>query len=53
LSAAPRSTHMLLASKALWVEPQTKRGDKRFDEYPDESIADWHERLGLAREGEE
>ena len=24
-----------------------KRGDKRFDEYPEESIADWHERQGL------
>ena len=47
LPAAPRSTHIMLAYKAPWVEPQTKRGDKRFDEYPEESIADWHERLGL------
>ena len=43
----------MLAYKAPWVEPQFKRGDKQFDEYPEESIADWHERQGLAREGEE
>jgi hypothetical protein len=23
--------------------------DKTFTEYPDESIAEWHERLGLVR----
>ena len=52
LPAPPRSTHIMLASKAPWVEPQFKRGDKRFDGYPDESIAEWHERQGLARERE-
>ena len=52
LPAAPRSTHIMLASKAPWVEVQAKRGDRRFDGYPDESIADWHERQGLARKGE-
>ena len=52
LPAAPRSTHMMLTSKAPWVEVAAKRGDRRHDEYPDESIAEWHERLGLAREGE-
>ncbi len=52
LPAPPRSTHIMLASKAPWVEAQIKRGDKRFDGYPDESIAQWHERQGLAREEE-
>ena len=52
LPAAPRSTHMMLASKAPWVEVAAKRGDRRHDGYPDESIAEWHERLGLVREGE-
>lgn len=51
LPVPPRATHIMLGSKAPWVEPQVKRGDKRFDEYPDESIADWHERLGLADAG--
>ena len=53
LPAAPRSTHIMLAFKAPWVEVAAKRGDKRLDEAPTESIAEWHERLGLAREGEE
>ena len=52
LPAAPRSTHIMLASKAPWVEVAAKRGDRRHDEYPDESIAEWHERQGLARKGE-
>ena len=52
LPAPPRSTHIMLASKAPWAEPQFKRGDKRFDGYPDESIAEWHERQELTREGE-
>jgi hypothetical protein len=30
------------------VEPRTDPQDKRFDAYPEESIAAWHERLGLA-----
>ena len=39
----------MLGSKASWVEPCLGPGDKRFDGYPDESIADWHGRLGLER----
>jgi hypothetical protein len=42
----------MLGSKAPWVGVPAKRSDKRVDEYPEESIAEWHERLGLAREGE-
>jgi hypothetical protein len=52
LPPAPRSTHIMLGSKAPWVGVPAKRSDKRVDEYPEESIAEWHERLGLAREGE-
>ncbi len=47
LPVPPRTTHLMLGSKASWVEPQVRRGDKRFEEYPEDSIADWHERLGL------
>lgn len=47
LPAPPERTHLMLASKAPWVEPHIREGDKTFDAYPDESIADWHKRLGL------
>jgi hypothetical protein len=39
----------MLGSKASWVEPGVEPKDKSFSEYPDESIADWHRRLGLER----
>jgi hypothetical protein len=39
----------LLDSKAPWVEAEVKPGDKQFEGYPEESIAEWHERLGLSR----
>ena len=32
-----------------WVEAHVKAGDLSFDEYPKESLAEWHERQGLAR----
>lgn len=47
LPTPPERTHIMLASKAPWVEPDIRDGDKAFDVYPDESIADWHKRLGL------
>jgi hypothetical protein len=47
LPVPPQHTHIMLSSKPKWVELQTRRGDKRFREYPRESIADWHQRLGL------
>ena len=49
LPAPPERTHLMLGSKAPWVDVRADARDKRFDEYPEESIADWHERLGLAR----
>lgn len=48
LPVAPEHTHLMLGSKASWVEPCIRERDRRFDEYPDESLAEWHERLGLA-----
>ena len=47
LPLPPQRTHLMLGSKAGWVEPDIRRGDKAFDEYPDESIAEWHDRHGL------
>jgi len=48
LPVAPERTHLMTASKASWVEIQKGPNDKTFDAYPDESIAEWHQRLGLA-----
>jgi hypothetical protein len=47
LPIPPERTHLMLASKAGWVMVDKRRRDKVFDEYPDESIAGWHQRLGL------
>jgi hypothetical protein len=40
-------THLMLKYKANWVEPTIGKGDKVFDVYPQESIADWHKRTGM------
>ncbi len=47
LPAAPERTHLMLGSKKGWVPLDTGPDDKLFDEYPAESIADWHKRLNL------
>ena len=41
------SVHMMLSSKADWVAPRIGDNDECFDEYPRESIAEWHEARGL------
>ena len=48
LPVPPEHTHLMVASKASWVELHKDALDKEFDEYPDESISAWHERLGLS-----
>ena len=50
LPISPERTHLMLESKAGWVEVKADSQDKHFDEYPDESISDWHERLGLVKD---
>lgn len=47
LPVPPVRTHLMLGSKAAWVSPEIRAGDKQFDGYPDEGISEWHERLGL------
>jgi hypothetical protein len=49
LPVPPEHTHILLDSKASWVEVNVRPGDKEFDSYPEESLEQWHERLGLSR----
>jgi hypothetical protein len=47
LPVPPERTHLMLGSKASWVEPSLGPNDKTFDRYPDEGIGEWHRRLGL------
>ena len=49
LPIPPERTHLMLNSKATWVEVEPKSNDKCFPEYPEESIAQWHERLNLPK----
>jgi hypothetical protein len=50
LPTPPERTHLMLAYKASWVPVQVEPGDLCFDEYPDESLAEWHRRLGLGED---
>lgn len=47
LPTPPERVHMMLDSKAAWVEVASGAHDRHFPEYPDESLAEWHQRLGL------
>jgi hypothetical protein len=48
LPRPPENVHMMLGSRAPWVEPGGRPGDAYFEAYPDMSLAEWHERRGLA-----
>ncbi len=39
--------HLMLAGKPDWVEVAAKKADARFDEYPEESLEDWHRKRGV------
>ena len=39
--------HIMLKYRASWVEPDIRKGDKKFELYPEESIADWHKRTKM------
>ena len=47
LPEAPSVSHMMLASKANWVRLEVGKYDKTYNDYPDESLADWHQRHNL------
>lgn len=49
LPRPPQYTHLMLGSRAGWVEVQAAPADLQFDDYPQESLAEWHERLRLTR----
>lgn len=43
-------SHMMIGSKANWVEIEGNPDDPRFDEYPDRSLAQWHEEHNVVSE---
>ncbi|WP_237478035.1 GFA family protein [Lichenibacterium dinghuense] len=47
LPVPPEGTHILLESRAPWVVPQLGAGDACFDDYPAQSIEEWHRARGL------
>lgn|SRR6056297_1293549 len=47
LPVPPERTHMMLRSKPAWVEVQAGPKDQLFEGYPQESLAEWHLRLGI------
>ena len=47
LPVPPARVHLMLRYKAGWVEPDIRPGDLCFDEYPEQSIEDWHRSRGL------
>jgi hypothetical protein len=51
LPRSPEHTHLMLAFKASWVPAHIEDGDLSFDSYPEESLAQWHARLGLVQNG--
>ena len=49
LPKSPEHVHILLDSKADWVPVDAKAGDQKFDEYPDQSLEDWHRAHGVLK----
>jgi hypothetical protein len=47
LPRPPERVHLMLRYKPSWVEPEIGPNDSCFDEYPDQSIEDWHKSRGL------
>lgn len=47
LPRPPERTHLLTDSKASWVDVRADARDQSFAGFPEESIAQWHQRLGL------
>ncbi len=47
LPLPPEHTHMMLEFKPAWVEVDAGPQDKEFPQYPQESLAEWHSRLGV------
>jgi hypothetical protein len=51
LPEPPESEHIMLGSKANWVRDEGGPADRRHDEYPTQSLEDWHRARGLFDDG--
>ena len=47
LPVPPQKVHLMLRYKPAWVKPDVGRKDQCFEEYPEQSIEDWHKSRGL------
>ena len=47
LDRPPDVAHMMLEFKPDWVDAHVRPADEFFDDYPKESLADWHRRHHL------
>jgi hypothetical protein len=47
LPKAPSLVHMMLGSRASWVEPEVGPDDQCFEDYPKDSLEEWHRARGL------
>ena len=47
LAKPPEREHIMLDYAAPWCEIPSGPDERHFPEYPDESLADWHQRHGL------
>jgi hypothetical protein len=46
LPEPPESVHMMLGSKPDWVRLDAREGEPRFQEYPSQSLEEWHRTHG-------
>lgn len=47
LPPAPKHSHIFLRSKPAWVSVEAGPADELFEQYPLETLEDWHRRHGL------
>ena len=47
LPVPPARVHIMLGSKASWVDVPPGEAEQHFDEYPARSIVEWHRERGL------
>lgn len=47
LPVPPEQTHLMVGSKPAWVELHADPDDRVFVACPEESLAAWHQRMGL------
>jgi hypothetical protein len=50
LPMPPSHVHMMLGSKAAWVQVEGQLGDVRVEAYPTQSLAEWHAAHGYPTE---